>query len=159
MPLLVGRHVNRIDRKGRVSVPKQFRDALARDGATFAGIYVYPSLSAPAIEACSEEFLYRVSESIGDLPFLSPDQSDLATALLGEAQALPFDPEGRIILPAKLTEYAGIDGGEAEFVGRGQWFQIWNPRDYQVFSQEARERVRTRGATLPLRREGGHDRT
>jgi MraZ protein len=150
MPLLVGQHTNRIDRKGRVSVPKQFRDFYQGKGG-FSGIYVYPSPKLAAIEACDESFMERVADSLDDLALYSDEQNDLAVVALESAHALPFDPEGRIVLPPQLVAHAGLDG-EATFVGRGNTFQIWNPDAYQARHAEAFERVRERGATLTLRR-------
>jgi len=150
MPLLVGQHTNKIDRKGRVSVPKQFRDFYQGKGG-FSGIYVYPSPKLAAIEACDEPFMERVATSLDDLALFSDEQSDLAAVVLGSAHALPFDPEGRIVLPPELVAHAGLDG-EATFVGRGNTFQIWNPDAYKVRHAQAFERVRERGATLALRR-------
>jgi MraZ protein len=149
MPLLVGRHTNKIDRKGRVSVPKQFRDFYQSKGG-FSGIYVYPSPKLAVIEACDEPFMERMAASLDDLPLFSDEQSDFAV-VLGSAHALPFDPEGRIVLPPELMTHAGLDG-EATFVGRGNTFQIWNPDAYKVRHGEAFERLRERGATLALRR-------
>ena len=148
MPLLVGRHTNKIDRKGRVSVPKQFRDSYQNKGG-FPGIYVYPSPKLAAIEACDEAFMERMAASLDDLPLFSDEQSDFA-AVLGSAHALPFDPEGRIVLPPKLIIHAGLDG-EATFVGLGNTFQIWNPDAYEVRHGEAFARLRERGSTLTLR--------
>ena len=150
MPLLVGQHTNRIDRKGRVSVPKQFRDYYQAKGG-FSGIYVYPSPKLSAIEGCDEQFMDRVTASLDDLALFSDEQNDLAAVVLGSAHALLFDPEGRIVLPADLVAYPGLDG-EATFVGRGSTFQIWNPAAYAVHHAEAFQRLRERGATLPLRR-------
>lgn len=157
MPLLVGRHVNRIDRKGRVSVPKPFRDALLNEGAPFAGIYAFPLFKAPAVEACGEEFMKRVAESLDDLDLFSDEQDELASVILESAHALPFDPEGRIILPAELIEHAGITE-EAMFVGRGGRFQIWKPDTYHEHRDGAFSRAKSRGATLTLRPEREPDR-
>ncbi len=153
MPLLVGRHINKIDKKGRVSVPKPFRDAfLAGNGeGGFSGLYAYPLFKVPAIEACDEAFMRRLSESLEDLDMFSDEQDDLAAVILENAHALPFDPEGRIALPPKLTEHAGL-AGQALFVGRGARFQIWQPSAYEARSTQAFERARARGATLKLRR-------
>jgi MraZ protein len=151
MPPLVGCHINKIDRKGRVSVPKPFRDTLGALGPGFAGVYVYPSFTAAAIEGCSEEFMNRVSESISELDLFSEEQDDLASILLGSAHALPFDPEGRVVLPNELIQHANL-GNEAAFVGRGQSFQIWNPETYRERSARAFERARSRGITLELKR-------
>ena len=150
MALLVGRHINRIDRKGRVSVPKPFRDALVADGASFQGIYVYPLFKVPGIEACGEEFMQRLSNSLDELDMFSDDQDDLASVLLESAHALPFDPEGRVVLPSELIQHAEIDD-QAFFVGRGGRFQIWSPGAYEAHRGQAFERARSRGATLRLR--------
>ena len=151
MPLLVGQHTNRIDRKGRVSVPKLFRDYYQAKGG-FPGVYVYPSPTVAAIEACDEQFMDRLAVSLDDLPLYSEEQNDLAAVILGSAHPLPFDPEGRVVLPAALVEHAGLDG-EATFVGRGNTFQVWQPEAYRVHHAEAFHRVRERKATLSLRRE------
>lgn len=150
MPLLVGQHTNKIDRKGRVSVPKQFRDYYAAKGG-FPGVYVYQSPVLAALEACDEAFMNRLAASLDDLPLFSAEQNDLATVILGSAHALPFDPEGRIVIPPELVAHAGLDS-EATFVGRGNTFQIWHPESYRERLSEAFSRVRERGATLALRR-------
>ncbi|MEO5336952.1 MAG: division/cell wall cluster transcriptional repressor MraZ [Magnetospirillum sp. WYHS-4] len=160
MALLVGRHLNKIDKKGRVSVPKPFRDALApasaAGGASFSGLYAYPLFKVPALEACDEAFLQRLSSSLEDLDMFSDEQDDLAAILLENAHPLPFDPEGRIVLPKELADHAGIDG-EALFVGRGTRFQIWEPAVYETHRRQAFERARSRGATFKLRRPDGSD--
>jgi len=145
---LIGRYVNKIDKKGRVSVPKPFRDAFADQ--SFAGIFAYPSFKFPAIEASGETFIERVAASLDDLDMFSDEQDDLAAVILENAHSLPFDPEGRVILPKDLVEHAGLKD-EAVFVGRGTRFRIWAPDAYEQHRTEAFENARRRGATLPLR--------
>ena len=152
MALLVGRHVNKIDRKGRVSVPKPFRDAFRGQG--FKGIYAYPLFKYPAIEACGEDFMNRLAASFEDLDLFSDDEDDLAAAIPERAHALPFDPEGRVVLPRDLIDHAGLET-EAVFVGRGTRLQIWEPGAYETYSGKALERARKRGVTLRLRRSQG----
>lgn len=147
MALLVGRHINKIDRKGRVSVPAPFRAAM--EGQGFAGIYAYPSFKYPALEACGEAFMQRISDSLENLDMFSDDQDDLASTILENAHALPFDPEGRVVLPATLRDHAGIDG-QVLFVGRGPNMQIWDEATYDSHRGQAFERARSRGATLRL---------
>lgn len=148
MALLVGKHVNRIDKKGRVSVPKPFRDAF--DGQAFVGLYAYPLFKVPAIEACTENFMNRLSESLDDLDMFSDEQDDLAAIVLENAHPLAFDPEGRIVLPPALVDHANISG-QALFVGRGARLQIWEPKTYEERARQAFERARAKGATLRLR--------
>ena len=147
MALFVGRHENRIDKKGRVSVPKPFRAGL--EGQSFNGVYVYPLFKVPALEACGEEFMERVADSLDDLPLFSDEQDDLSV-ILENAHGLAFDPEGRIVLPEELLSFAGIKG-TAVFVGRGQRFQIWEAKAYKAARGPAFERAKARGATLQLR--------
>lgn len=148
MALLVGRHVNRIDKKGRVSVPKPFRSAFARQD--FNGVYAYPLFKSPAIEVCGESFMARLSDSLDELDMFSDEQDDLATVIMNNAEALPLDPEGRIVLPKRFLDHAGIKA-DAVFVGRGRRFQIWASDAFEGHNQRAFERARARGATLKLR--------
>ena len=156
MAALIGRHLNKIDKKGRVSVPKPFRDALSIPGVSgakksnFSGIYVYRSFKYPAIEGCGEVFIQRVINSLDDLELFSDEQDDLATTLLENSHQLAYDTEGRVLFPPELIEYAGLTS-EAIFVGRGTRFQIWQPEAYETHNAEAFERARSRGATLRLR--------
>ena len=148
MAALIGRHINRIDKKGRISVPKQFRDALSDQG--FPGIYVYPSFKNPVIEACGEEFIQRIVASLDDLELFSDEQDDLASTILENSYQLPYDTEGRIVLPKTILKHADIKF-EAVFVGRGNRFQVWEPSAYKIHNSNSFSRARNRGATLRLR--------
>lgn len=151
MALFVGKFVNKIDKKGRVSVPKPFRDAFTEQ--SFTRFFAYPLFKSPAIEACGEDFMLRLSESLDDLDMFSDEQDDLAAVILENAHSLPFDPEGRVVLPRELLDHTGITT-EALFVGRGGRLQIWEPGAYAEHAKQSFERARSRGATLRLRRPG-----
>ncbi|NQV98618.1 MAG: division/cell wall cluster transcriptional repressor MraZ [Rhodospirillales bacterium] len=147
MALFVGKHVNKIDKKGRVSVPKPFRATLQARG--LSSLYIYPRFKQQALEACDQQFMNRLSRSLDDLDLFSEDQDDLASVILANTHELAFDPEGRIVLPADLVDYADIKG-EVLFVGQGPRFQIWQPAAFEGFSAMAFERAKSRGATLKL---------
>jgi len=148
MALLVGRHLNKIDKKGRVSVPKPFREAFLAKG--FMGVFVYPYFKYPAIEGTDEAFMQRVTDSLEEnLELFSEDQDDLASITLEYTFKLAFDPEGRVSLPRELCEHAGLEG-EALFIGRGSRFQIWSPELYREHRGGAFERAKAKGATLSL---------
>lgn len=147
MALFVGKHVNKLDKKGRVSVPKPFRAAL--QGRGLSSLFIYPRFKQLALEACDQEFMARLSRSLDDLDLFSEDQDDLASVILANAHELAFDPEGRIVLPADLADYAEISN-EVVFVGQGPRFQIWQPKAFESFSAMAFERAKSRGATLKL---------
>ena len=148
MAALIGRHINKIDKKGRVSVPKPFRDALADQD--FQGVYAFPSFKHAAVEICGDSFIQRIIASLDDLELFSDDQDDLASTILGNSHQLAYDTEGRIILPPDLLSHAGI-AAQALFVGRGTRCQVWEPAKYDAYNVSAFERARDRGATLSLR--------
>ena len=146
MALLVGKFVNKIDKKGRLSVPKPFRDVVQADGRV---LYVYPSFKFPAIEACGEIFMQRLIESLYGKEAFSDEHDDLAAAILGNAHALTFDPEGRVSLPKELIKHAAI-AGQALFSGLGKSLQIWEPDAHAAHRRAGLDQARARGATLPI---------
>ncbi|MBL94374.1 MAG: Transcriptional regulator MraZ [Alphaproteobacteria bacterium MarineAlpha3_Bin5] len=146
MELFVGKHLNKVDKKGRVTVPKSFRSALNKQ--TFNGVYVFPQFKYTALEACSERFIRMISQSLNELPMFSDDQDDLSI-ILENTFPLAFDSEGRIILSAELLDAAEIES-DVVFVGRGVRFQIWRPEIYHSVREPTIERFRTRGLTLSL---------
>lgn len=146
--MFIGRHTNRVDKKGRISVPKPFRDAL---GDASASIFVFPSFKYPALEAAPRGFIEQFVENLDAAHDLFSDaQDDLASTVIANTQEIACDPEGRVILPKHLMEHAKL-GDEAVFVGRGRRFMIWSPTLYEPHNAQAVERVRARGATLPMR--------
>ncbi len=152
MALFLSTYVNKVDKKGRVSVPASFRAALS--GQSFIGIIAFQSHKFPALEACGADRMERLSQSLDDLALFSQEQADLATLMLAGSQQLPFDGDGRIVLPGSLAKHADITE-HAAFVGHGQMFQIWNPDAFARFEEEALSRVKRAGATLRLRPPGG----
>ncbi|HLF59488.1 MAG TPA: division/cell wall cluster transcriptional repressor MraZ [Alphaproteobacteria bacterium] len=151
MALFLSTFVNKVDKKGRVSVPAPFRAALA--GQAFAGIIAFRSYKFRALEACGADRMDRLSRSMDDLDLFSQEHDDLAATIFADAHQLPFDSDGRIVLPEQLAQHAEI-AERAAFVGRGPMFQIWNPEAYLHFQDEARARAKRAGATLRLRPPG-----
>ena len=153
MAMLVGKHVNKIDRKGRVSVPKSFRENLVDPENNL--IYLFPSFNYPAIEGCDQAFMNLIGDSIEDLELFSKDRDELASFIIENACPLSIDPEGRIVIPVDLLKEVGITD-QAVFVGRGRGqFQIWNPDAYAEHRGSTMESLRARGATLKLLRRAG----
>jgi MraZ protein len=139
MDRFVSHFTNRLDSKGRVSVPASFRSVLARDG--FEGLYVHPSLDAPALDAGGNALLGEIDSLLSQLAPYSEERDSFATALLGTSEILKFDTEGRIVLTDQLKAHAEI-GEAATFVGQGTKFQIWEPERFKTHLAEARSRVR-----------------
>ena len=137
--LFLSHFTNRLDAKGRVSIPAPFRGILARDG--FEGLYVYPSLEAQALDCGGNALLARITGLLASLPPYSEAHDVYATALLGTSEVLKLDGEGRAVLPGNLKDHIGISS-EVTFVGVGEKFQIWEPGRFRAHLEEAKNRVR-----------------
>lgn len=136
MNIFLSKYINKIDKKGRVSIPASYRLALAKE--RFNGIIVYPSFKNNCIEACSMSRLEELGRIIQNLDPYSDERDAFETIVLGEAVQLQFDNEGRVILPAYLTEQVGVSA-QACFVGKGLVFEIWNPENFEQYLKSARK--------------------
>ena len=150
MALFLSTFVNKVDRKGRVSVPASFRAALAGDG--FPGAVLFPSISFPAIEGWAMTRMEELSQGIDRLNPFSDSGNAFALSILGEACQAQFDTEGRVLLPVPLIDHANI-AEQAAFVGRGSTFQIWEPRALRSSQEEARRLAKEERETLQLSRD------
>ena len=139
---------NRLDAKGRVSIPASFRAVLARDG--FDGLYVHPAIDQEALDCGGNALLREIDGLLGELSPYSEERDWFSTALIGTSEILKIDSEGRVIFTEGLKAYAAI-AGEVTFVGHGHKFQIWEPGRFRVHLEEARSRVRERRKQLSAR--------
>jgi MraZ protein len=151
MPLFIDTFVNRIDRKGRVSVPASFRAALA--GQPVQGIVAFPTWKHPALQCGGIDWMQRLSDGVNDLDAFS-DQQDALGNIFSDSKLLAYDDDGRIVLPGDLIAHAQLTDSAA-FVGRGPIFEIWEPEAHRQRNAEARRRAMETGLTLKLPRGDG----
>jgi MraZ protein len=135
----------RLDSKGRVSIPASFRSVLSRDG--FDGLYCYPALDRPAIDAGGNALMSEIEALIGRYTPFSEEREHFAMALYGTSETLKVDGEGRVMLSDSLKRHAGITD-QAAFIGLGHKFQIWEPSRFQSELAEATQKVRALKAQL-----------
>ena len=151
MPLFLSTFANKMDKKGRVSVPAPFRAALA--GQQFQGVVLFRATAHECIEGFDFSSMAELSERLDQFDLFSSAQDDLATTIFAEAVQCPFDSEGRISIPAQLLTHADIDDG-VTFVGLGRKFQIWNTKKFETRRENARLNVAKEGLTLPQIKKG-----
>ena len=129
---------NKLDKKGRVSVPATFRSHLSSMG--YNGFVSYPSFNYSALEGCSQDRIEKLSKSIDSLNPFEENRDYFATSILSESVNFQFDTEGRITLTEKLLDHAKIINNVL-FVGLGQTFQIWEPKIFEKFKITARKKA------------------
>ena len=136
--MFLSTYENKLDKKGRVSVPASFRSHLSNLG--YNGVICYPSFNNSSIEVCSQDRIEKLSNTIDTLNPFEDKRDYFATSVLSESINLQFDSEGRISLTDKLLDHAKIKKNIL-FVGLGKTFQIWEPRLFEKFKILARKKA------------------
>jgi len=136
--MFLSSYENKLDKKGRVSVPANFRSHLSSIG--YNGFVAYPSFNHEALEACSEDRIEKLSNTIDSLNPFEEKRDYFATSVLSESVSLQFDSEGRVLITSKLLDHARIKNSIL-FVGLGKTFQIWEPKSFEKFKTVARKKA------------------
>ncbi|SMH50176.1 division/cell wall cluster transcriptional repressor MraZ [Mesorhizobium australicum] len=130
--------VNRIDAKGRVSVPGAFRALAAKRG--YHELYALRALDEPALDVGGMDLLERYERQLEQTnPFLRT-ADDMSAYVHGEGTFLKLDGDGRITMSDFIREHTGITS-EVGFLGRGQFFQIWEPERMRQNLAQVRARL------------------
>ena len=143
--MFLSTYENKLDKKGRVSVPASFRSYLTNLG--YNGVICYPSFNNNCIEAWPQDRIEKISNAIDSLNPFEEKKDYFATSILSESINLQFDSEGRILLNIKLLKHAKIKNSML-FVGQGKTFQIWEPRNYEKFKVTAKKKSNIYRASL-----------
>ena len=147
MDLFISKYFNKIDKKGRVSLPSNFRNALPKNNKN--EIILYKSIKTKSIEGCGVGRLKEISKRINNLDFFSEDYDDFSTSIFSEIVTTNVDKEGRFLIPEDLKLYAGIKK-DAAFFGQGYFFQIWEPKKGLKNIQTSRKRLLEEKKSLRL---------
>jgi MraZ protein len=123
MSAFSGNFSNKLDAKGRVSIPADFRSVLAPPGSK-ARIVLRPSPLHPCLEGCTEAHFQALTDRLDTMDPFSAEYDDLATELHGQTIKLDLDDDGRTVLPLSLIAEYGFSG-TVKFIGLGRTFQIW----------------------------------
>ena len=119
-------------------MPASFRSHLSSLG--YNGFVTYPSFNNEALEACAEDRIEKLSNTIDSLNPFEEKRDYFATSILSESVNLQFDTEGRVSLTEKLLDHAKIKNSIL-FVGLGKTFQIWEPKMFEKFKVVARKKA------------------
>ena len=143
--MFLSTYENKLDKKGRVSVPASFRSYLSNLG--YNGVVCYPSFNNQSIEAWPQDRIEKISNTIDSLNPFEEKRDFFATSILSESISLQFDSEGRISLTPKLLKHAKIKNSML-FVGQGKTFQIWEPTIFEKFKVNARKKANINRSSL-----------
>lgn len=131
--MLLGEYEHSIDTKGRIAMPARLREGL---GGKF--------IITKGLDGCL--FVYamdewqRVEQKLASLPMSRKTARDFTRFLFGGACEGECDKQGRVLLPASLRRYAGLER-DAVIVGVGSRAEIWDAAKWQQYNEESAEDV------------------
>ena len=143
--MFLSTYENKLDKKGRVSVPASYRSYLSNIG--YNGVICYPSFNNQCIEAWPQDRIEKISNAIDSLNPFEEKKDYFATSILSESTNLQFDSEGRVQITPKLLKHAKIKNIML-FVGQGKTFQIWEPTFFEKFRANAKKKSNINRASL-----------
>lgn len=87
--------------------------------------------------------IMKINQRVERFDPYSEERDAFATMLFGESVQLSFDTEGRVMLPDSLIAATELQDS-ATIVGKGETFEIWEPKAFETHAKRARELVRER---------------
>ena len=121
--MFMGEYSHNIDAKGRMIVPSKFREQLGNEFVVTKGLdgclFVY-----------SNEEWKHIEEKFREIPLTTKDARKFSRFFFAGAASCEVDKQGRILLPANLREYAGIEK-EVVSVGVLSRVEIWSKDRWQ----------------------------
>ena len=125
-----------LDAKGRLAVPKRYRDDL-KEQCENRMVLTYSAFDSSVLWLYLEKEWQRVRDEVMALPSLNANHRSLQRRLVGSATAVEPDGTGRILLPPSLREVAGLQK-HVVMLGMGSRFEIW---DEGVLNQKREEEM------------------
>ena len=143
--MFISTYENKLDKKGRVSVPASYRSHLSALG--YSGVICYPSFTNSSVEFCPQDRLQKIIDTIDTLNPFEENRDIFSTSILANSFQLNFDSEGRVTIPDKFLSHSGIKE-KVLFVGQGKTFQMWEPSEFKNFSKDARKKANLKRSEL-----------
>jgi MraZ protein len=120
--VLRGNHSARIDDKGRLKIPNAFR-ALVQDQHG-AGLYL-TSLTGESVLIYPMAVWLAVEQRLSRVPSINPARNRFLDRVNYFGQVSEFDVQGRVMIPPRLRESAGMSG-EVDVLGQVEYLEVWN---------------------------------
>lgn len=116
--MFMGEYSHTIDSKGRLIIPSKLREELGENFVVTKGLdgclFVYDSQEWKLLH-----------DRLKSLPLTNPKTRRLNRFFLASASAGETDKQGRVLIPAVLREYAGIEK-DVVLLGVGNRIEIWD---------------------------------
>ena len=144
--MFLGQFQHNLDEKGRLMIPARYRELLA------AGAFITQGFDK-CLMVMTDAYFAQVYDRINSMNLADPTARLLRRLILSNAYAVEVDKVGRILVPGNLRQVIALNG-EAIVAGQGDYFEVWNPADWnqQMDQLQDIETNNQRFATLDLSR-------
>ena len=131
-----------LDAKNRLTVPSKFR-------STLAGKVFLVKGGEPCLSVYPEETYTRMATSaLAGLNPLSAQARELSRLFYSNAMEIELDGAGRIMLPPRFMEHAGIGSREVVVAGAGDCLELWDRSAWESYDRELSSRAPDLTASL-----------
>ncbi|MCA8878784.1 MAG: division/cell wall cluster transcriptional repressor MraZ [Rhodobacteraceae bacterium] len=143
-----GEHSQKIDGKGRLSIPAGFRRVIELsdpdwvEGKPATLIIVYGNERRQFLECYTVEAINEIDEAIGRMPRGSDARRAMEDFIYAKSEEVQVDSSGRLVLPKKLRDKIGLSADEMVYYkAAGDTFQIWKEATYEAVHSANIDRV------------------
>jgi MraZ protein len=112
----------RIDDKGRLKVPNAFRSLLE---SKYGRDLFLTSLTGESVRIYPMPVWLETEEKLGKMPSSHPARLRFLDRVNYYGQVGDLDAQGRVILPVRLRESAGM-AGDVDVLGQYNYLEVWN---------------------------------
>lgn len=116
--MLIGEYITKIGDKKRIAIPKKIREALGDKLIITRG---YEN----SLVLVDQNQFQSLTEQIATGSFINQNIRETTRFLVGSANEIETDSQGRVVIPTPLFEYAGMKS-EVVFVGLINWVEVWD---------------------------------
>jgi MraZ protein len=122
-----GNHPTRVDEKGRLKVPSEFKRLLEEKYGTQ---FYITSLDGKVAQVYPFEEWQQIEEKLARLSNFNPTKKKFLNRTNYYGQVVEIDGQGRLLIPALLRESAGIQG-EVAVVGNLTYLEVQSIEQYR----------------------------
>ncbi|HEY9527491.1 MAG TPA: division/cell wall cluster transcriptional repressor MraZ [Anaerolineales bacterium] len=142
--MFLGQFQHNLDEKGRLMIPARYRELLA------AGAFITQGFDR-CLMVMTDSYFAQVYDRINSMNLADPTARLLRRLILSNAYSVEVDKVGRILVPGNLRQVIALNG-EAIVAGQGDYFEVWNPADWDAQMNQLQdiETNNQRFATLDL---------
>lgn len=117
-----------IDAKGRMAMPTRYRERLQLDSQNSVVVTIDTEEKCLLMYPLPE--WEEIEQKLAALPSFQPAARRIQRLLIGHATDIELDGQGRVLLPTKLREYAGLEK-RVVLVGQGKKFELWDEEHWE----------------------------